>query len=160
MNKNLIQIKFDPKIYIPGLSTTIRKACNTALLMSGSDRFFAISILVCDDDRIRDLNRTYRGIDQSTDVLSFEENYDIPGSTTSHLGDIAISYPSALRQALAVGHSVESEISLLAIHGVLHLLGFDHATNVEKDQMWAMQNKCLVELGIGIKTITGDSDNA
>ncbi len=160
MKKSLIQVEFEPDISIPGLSIVIRNACTTALLLTEPDRQFELSILVCDDDHICDLNRTYRGVNTATDVLSFEDSYDIPGSKTSHLGDIAISYPTAATQALAAGHSVESEISLLAIHGVLHLLGYDHSTKDEKDVMWSMQRKCLLELGIEIKTVTGDSNDA
>ncbi len=160
MKKSLIQIEFDPQISIPDLPTVIRNACTTTLLLTEPARQFELTILVCDDDHICELNRTYRGVSTPTDVLSFENSFDIPGSKISHLGDIAISYPTAVRQALAAGHSVESEISLLAIHGVLHLLGYDHSTDVEKKVMWSMQRKCLLELGIEIKMITGDGNDA
>ncbi len=160
MKTNLINIEFDPVIHQPGLSKVIKKACATTLLMTDPDRQYELSILVCDDEQIRELNRTYRGIDHSTDVLSFEDCYELPGTDISHLGDIAISYAAAVRQSEAAGHSVEAEFSLLAIHGVLHLLGFDHANSEEKELMWSMQSKCLLELGLDIKTITGDSEYA
>ncbi len=103
-----------------------------------------------------------QGIDHTTDVLSASR------IVTSYLVRIFIIWvisqfpilPTAVRQALAAGHSVESEISLLAIHGVLHLLGYDHSTDVEKKVMWSMQRKCLLELGIEIKIITGDGNDA
>jgi len=160
MKTSLIQVDFDPVIHQPGLSKFIKNACATALSLTAPDRQLGISILVCDDEQIRELNRTYRGIDHTTDVLSFEDCYELPGTDIYHLGDIAISYPAAVRQSKAAGHSIEAEISLLAIHGVLHLLGFDHATVEEKELMWSMQSKCLLELGLEIKSITGDSDNA
>jgi len=160
MKMNLIQVDFDPVIHHPGLSKIIKKACAITLSLAAPGQVSGISLLVCDDEQIRELNRTYRGIDHPTDVLSFEDFYNLPETGISHLGDIAISYPAAVRQSSAAGHSIESEISLLAIHGVLHLLGFDHTTIEEKELMWSMQRNCLRELGLDINTITGDNEYA
>jgi len=78
-----------------------------------------VSVLLCGDPFIQDLNKQYRGLDKPTDVLSFAQ--DDP----EYLGDIVISVETALRQAEKAGWDVESELALLAVHGMLHLLGYD-----------------------------------
>jgi len=85
--------------------------------------------LITGDDRIRDLNHRYLDRDRPTDVLSFPDGDQLPSGRTL-LGEIIISVDSARRQADALGHSEDREISELALHGVLHLLGYDH----ERDQ--------------------------
>ncbi|HYO16453.1 MAG TPA: rRNA maturation RNase YbeY [Thermoanaerobaculia bacterium] len=82
----------------------------------------SLGVRFAGDREVRRLNRTYRGKDRPTDVLSF------PGED-GHLGDILISVPVARRQAEAVGHSVEREIRVLLLHGLLHCLGYDHETD-------------------------------
>ena len=86
-----------------------------------------MSILITDDEEIRSLNNTYRGLDRSTDVLSFSqmEGEEIHGESDL-LGDIVISLDTALRQAGEYGHTVEEEMRRLLIHGLFHLLGYDH----------------------------------
>ena len=85
-----------------------------------------ISLLITDDRSIRDLNKTWRNKDKPTDVLSFSqlEGESLPGF--SSLGDLVISSDTAARQAAALGHSLELEMARLLVHGVLHLLGYDH----------------------------------
>ncbi len=82
-----------------------------------------VTVVLVSDRKIRELNRTYRGRNRATDVLSF--SYD----DESYLGDIIISVETALRQAQEEGHSLERELSILVIHGFLHLLGYDHETD-------------------------------
>lgn len=159
MAKYLIQLEIDLAKRITGLSGIIRKACLLALRKIAPGEPYALSILVCEDERIQELNRTYRGIDSTTDVLSFEDKYPLPGEKMTQLGDIAISYPAAVRQSIAAGHSLESEISLLAIHGTLHLLGYDHSTKSEKDQMWAIQHSCLEELGLDVNMLPDNNND-
>jgi probable rRNA maturation factor len=88
----------------------------------------ADSLAVClvSGRRMRELNRAYRGRDAETDVLSFPAD-PVPGPETErHLGDIVISVPAAERQARQARHSLENELKILAMHGYLHLLGYDH----------------------------------
>jgi len=88
-----------------------------------------VSLLLTDDPTIRELNREYRGRDRSTDVLSFALNEgDFPDPAPEMWGDIVISVECALRQAEAYGHSFETEMARLLIHGALHLIGYDHET--------------------------------
>jgi len=87
-----------------------------------------VSVALVSDARVRALNRTYRGFDCATDVLSFPAAavVPIPGGSPSFLGDIAIAVGVATRQASAAGHSLATELRVLALHGLLHLVGYDH----------------------------------
>ena len=97
-----------------------------------------LSLLLCDDRVMRRLNREHRRIDRTTDVLAFSMNEGRPMvSAAELLGDIAISWPTVQRQARAHGWSAERELCLMLAHGLLHLLGFDHATRVEERRMTA-----------------------
>ncbi len=110
-----------------------------------------ITLVITDEETVRDLNRTYRGVDASTDVLSFplqEEEMTIPGAEM-YLGDIVIAFPVAERQAAEYGHSVQEELRLLAVHGTLHLLGYDHATPEEEAVMWQKQEAVLGRAYVG-----------
>lgn len=119
------------------LKQLINKAAAMEMRQSGE-----LSITFCDDARIHELNREFRGIDQPTDVLSFPMDDDIL------LGDIIISIPRAEAQAVDYGHSFNRELSFLALHGFLHLLGYDHETEEEEKVMIAKQEHILQKLGI------------
>lgn len=111
-----------------------------------------LSIVIEDDERLHALNKEFLGIDAPTDVLSFpsgEEDVD-PETGTLYLGDIIISFERAAEQASASGHNTQSEIQLLVVHGVLHLLGYDHAEPDEKAEMWSIQADILKSLGVQI----------
>lgn len=108
----------------------------------------SVSILLTSDDRIQELNRQYRDVDEITDVLSFPAGEPMPGMDPLYLGDIAVSVPYAGRQAQAGGHNLTTEIILLVVHGVLHLLGFDHAEPEEKKRMWDVQSAVMAYLGL------------
>jgi probable rRNA maturation factor len=107
-----------------------------------------ITVLIEGDDRIQELNLQFMGINAPTDVLSFPSNEVDPETGKQYLGDIIISFPRALSQAKAAGHPIESELQLLVVHGTLHLLGFDHAGEEDKRQMWSVQEKILNDLGV------------
>jgi probable rRNA maturation factor len=106
-----------------------------------------LTIVVTGDGSMRRLNRTYRGLDAPTDVLAFgsEENDAefLPPQASCYLGDVVISFPTAEAQAQSAGHPVGVELQLLTVHGVLHLLGHDHADPEEKATMWAAQEDIL-----------------
>ena len=108
-----------------------------------------LSIVLTDEARLQELNREYLGIDAPTDVLSFPASETDPQTGGRYLGDILISVPRARSQAEAAGHPLESEIQLLVVHGMLHLLGYDHAGPEEKAHMWKVQAQILVSLGLG-----------
>jgi probable rRNA maturation factor len=105
-----------------------------------------LSILITDDTTVRRLNRDYAGDDESTDVLAFSlregEEFALPDGVL-RLGDVIISYPTALRQAVEAGRPVEAEIDHLLVHGVLHLLGYDHAEADEEERMRRREQELL-----------------
>jgi len=103
-----------------------------------------ITIVFVRDREIRSLNRKFRQVDHATDVLSFPAGDSVDIDALSYLGDIAISIETALRQARAAGHSLERESDELLIHGVLHLCGYDHAT--DRGQMNRIELKLRVKL--------------
>jgi probable rRNA maturation factor len=91
-----------------------------------------VSVLLTDDEEIRRLNKQYRGIDRATDVLAFAMREGMDAELNPHLlGDIVISVQTAQRQSSRVGHSLDMELALLAVHGTLHLLGYDHERDSE-----------------------------
>ena len=102
------------------------------------------------DAGLRSLNRRFRGEDRTTDVLSFAGEGD-------YLGDIAISVPRARTQARAGGHSLEAELQLLVVHGVLHLLGHDHASPAQRRAMWAAQDAILEKLGLPLRSAQAEA---
>lgn len=107
-------------------------------------------IIFIDDEEMHKLNKEYRGIDRTTDVLSFalNDNKHIDAFVNS-LGDIFISIPKMKSQAEEYGHSEKRELSFLALHGLLHLLGYDHTLGKkEEEEMFGLQKEILNELGI------------
>lgn len=111
-----------------------------------------VTVALVSGEEIRELNRSYRGIDEETDVLSFgmTEGQPLPTplETVPYLGDLAISIPRALQQAHDYGHSADREFAFLTVHGVLHLLGQDHAVPDAKRRMRAAEEAVLTALGL------------
>ncbi len=110
----------------------------------------ALTLLLTNDARMQRLNQSFRGADKTTDVLSFPAGDPLPGMSNPipYLGDIAISLPVAKNQAKISGHTLLAELQLLAVHGVLHLLEYDHLTPGDKARMWSVQNEILTRLGL------------
>ena len=109
------------------------------------------TVVVTDDEGIQGLNRDFLGIDAPTDVLAFSFLEDsgpfiAAPEAGGYLGDVIVSYPRAVAQAGELGHPVEEELHLLVVHGLLHLLGYDHTDEEERAVMWAQQEQIL---GIG-----------
>jgi probable rRNA maturation factor len=107
-----------------------------------------ITIVLTDDDQLRELNLDYLGIDAPTDVLSFPASESDPETGARYLGDILISVHRAAQQAQAAGHSLQAEAQLLVVHGTLHLLGHNHADAEQKARMWVAQAEVLKRLGL------------
>ena len=103
------------------------------------------NIIFVEDDEIHDLNKNYRNVDRVTDVISFalEDNDDIGYGDIRMLGDIYICIPQMKRQALEYGHSEKRELSFLAVHGLLHLLGYDHMTKEDEEVRFGLQELIL-----------------
>lgn len=109
-----------------------------------------LSIVFVNDEEIKHINKEYRGIDKVTDVISFafEDNLKIEYNNVRVLGDIYICIPRMLEQAESYGHSAKRELSFLTVHGLLHLLGYDHMTKDEEEKMFALQELILSEQDI------------
>lgn len=111
-----------------------------------------VTVVITDDETVRDLNRTYRGVDRATDVLSFpmqEGDAPLPPGEVPYLGDVIIAFPVAATQASRYGHTVQEELRLLTVHGILHLLGYDHTTPEEEAEMWRRQEAVLGRSYVG-----------
>ena len=112
-----------------------------------------LSITLTDDKNIHELNKKFRGIDRATDVLSFafreSDEPEVIGAEFEILGDVIISLERAKVQAEEFGHSFLREIIFLEVHGLLHLLGYDHIVDDERQEMEAEQKFIMEKLGIG-----------
>lgn len=129
----------------PQLEVKLEKVAQICLEIEEVDSSAEISLVFVDDDEIQTLNKTYRDKDMPTDVLSFplwdEEEEDVSGEIL--LGDIIISLETAQRQAEEYGHPLEREIAYLMVHGLLHLLGYDHMDPEEKKVMRQKEEEIL-----------------
>ena len=119
--------------------TLVAESVFNELDMSSNE--YEISLLITDDETIRKYNKEYRNRDRATDVLSFPMEDDII------LGDVAISFETAKRQSEEAEINIDREVAFLFIHGLLHLLGYDHETSQEdEEEMFALQEKILKKL--------------
>lgn len=137
-----------------GVRMLVRRCCTAVLVQENFTDPAEISVTFVDDEQIHALNKEYRNIDRSTDVLSFPlgENgvYDINIDTGAKLlGDIVISIPHALDQADRYGHSLQREIGFLTVHSMLHLLGYDHVNGgIESVRMREKEEAVLTQMGL------------
>ena len=130
----------------------LRSVARRVLAAEGPDEAVEASVVVTDDATVRDLNRRYRDQDEPTDVLSFglgdsaDGSFVLPPDERSHLGEVVISYPTAVRQAEEEGHSVEAELAHLLVHGILHLLGYDHQNAEDERTMRDREAEILADV--------------
>jgi probable rRNA maturation factor len=117
----------------------------------------SLTLRVTDEAELRRLNAQYAASDHATDVLSFADgNPNVEGNGV-YFGDVVIALPIADAHARAAGHDVQSELLLLAIHGTLHLLGFDHDSERSRDAMWRRQDQILADVGCLIRSPQGEA---
>jgi probable rRNA maturation factor len=152
----LIRPRFENKV----AADSVQSAARATLHHQSAPHATSLCVVIVDDAEMQALNRLYRGIDAPTDVLSFgtqdggtpdEHDRDSPfvvapeqkEEVNAYLGDVIVAFPRVVAQAAQQGHSPEHELRLLVVHGVLHLLGHDHATPQDKAQMWAIQDQVL-----------------
>ena len=115
-----------------------------------------VTIAITDDESITELNRQYRDVEGPTDVLSFPMDA-MPGDVP-YLGDLVIAYPYASAQATREGHTLDDSLTLLVVHGMLHLLGYDHDTPERRADMWTAQEAALIALGIPVEIVPALED--
>jgi len=130
-----------------------RRITQTVLKTEGVVPPYEVSLVFTDSETVKQLNRDYRGVDEPTDVLAFymlpqkeeaDDSFALPPDGVTRLGEIIISYPQAVEQAREQGHATEKELALLVIHGILHLLGYDHEAAEEESKM-KEREKVLLE---------------
>ena len=150
------------KVSIPeALEADLTKAMNVVAELEALSPQTEVDITLVDDAAIHELNRTYRGIDRPTDVLSFaldegEEEPEVDGDEIEHLlGDVIISAPTAVRQGEEYGHGLEREMTYLAVHGMLHLLGYDHMEEKDKLIMRKREEEVLRRLDLAEENFGG-----
>jgi len=118
---------------------------------------YEVSLVFTDSETVQRLNRDYRGVDAPTDVIAFymlpeketASAFVLPPDGVTRLGEVIISYPQAVEQAKEQGHSVNKELALLIIHGILHLLGYDHEKPEEEAKMRAREKELLEKVSQG-----------
>lgn len=139
------------KVKVPtGIRLLIRKCCSAVLTEEKFTEDAEISVSFVDDKQINDLNKEFRDIDSSTDVLSFplgeDGNYDLNNETMAYmLGDIVISLETATYQAELYGHSLEREVGFLTVHSMLHLLGYDHVDDSLDERIMREKEESILE---------------
>ncbi|MCH2531592.1 MAG: rRNA maturation RNase YbeY [Dehalococcoidia bacterium] len=159
IKKRSIEITIQPEFKPYVKSSWLRSIIQHTLQQTNPTGSCSISLAITNDDTIRSLNQQFRNFDEVTDVLAFgnhgefeDETVDSsleavefpnPEDLLSHLGEVVLSYPQAQRQALENTVSIDSEIALLVIHGILHLLGYEHHTNDQEILMTDSQSKIL-----------------
>jgi probable rRNA maturation factor len=126
----------------------IEEAAQSALQAGGASTTADLTVVLTDDAQLHQLNQQFLGIDAPTDVLSFPAGEVDPDTERPYLGDVIISLERA--QVQAGDHTLEDELRLLVVHGVLHLLGHDHLEQGEKETMWEIQREVLRLLGCEI----------
>jgi probable rRNA maturation factor len=140
-----VQVSEDLSSEIP--TDVLVRAAEECLAYFPRDGEPELTIRLTGDDQLHQFNLEYLGVDAPTDVLAFPTDIVDPDTETAYVGDILISLDRARHQAQAAGHSTDAELELLVVHGVLHLLGYDHSKPDEKSKMWAVQTEILARLG-------------
>jgi probable rRNA maturation factor len=137
------------------MENLIKDAINLVADEAQLSKDFEVSVTICDDESIKEINREYRNIDKSTDVLSFPMfSYSEPEVFSEEIfegentfGDIIISLETAIRQSEEYGHSSEREVAFLTVHSMLHLLGYDHIEDSDRALMREREEYFLEKMG-------------
>lgn len=151
-DKDRVDVQTAPRFAGKVDAELLHRVATEALRREGVEGEVALSVVITDDEAVRELNRQFRDVDAPTDVLAFgsgeEADFVTPPEEPAYLGDVVISYPRAVAQAEEYGHSIDRELALLAVHGVLHLLGYDHVDEAARVEMWARQDEILRSLAL------------
>lgn len=144
---------------VPDAEDLTRRAAQQAVAVAGAEHRFAVSIVLGDDQAVRRLNSAWRGIDKATNVLSFpaldvapdkppEPEPSHPKDEPVALGDVIVARETVLAEAAAQNKTASDHLAHLIIHGVLHLLGYDHVDDADADRMEALERQLLDRFGI------------
>jgi probable rRNA maturation factor len=151
-----VHVQVDPAIEQEVAPAALRRAANAAFRAQHSLCEAELTVVLTSDAHVEELNKAYRGVESPTDVLAFgsaeptSQFVEAP-SADAYLGDVVISLPRAQAQTAEFGLSLEEELSVLVVHGTLHLLGYDHEAAEGREEMWRLQGKVLQLLGVDWK---------
>jgi probable rRNA maturation factor len=149
--KLLIRVSVKPTPVVDLWIETLASLTIRAVKGAAFEKKTELSVVLTDDKEVKKLNKAYRGKDKTTDVLSFPllEGKKFPKNPQGNvtLGDVVISLPQIKRQAAENGKTFKAELALMVVHGVLHLLGYDHVTLAQEKKMFGLQNKILKRFG-------------
>jgi len=145
MNIEVINLLDKDVEYLSELKEFLESFCKRENLLN-----VLFNVIIVDNSKIHEINKEYRGIDRETDVISFalEDDKSFNREDIRILGDIYISYDKVVSQSKEYGHSFKRELFFLALHGLLHLLGYDHQTKEEEKIMFSKQEEVLSFYGI------------
>jgi probable rRNA maturation factor len=155
MLEHEISIKIDPEFKATLKAGRVEQIIKQILNTVNTDGIVELSVVFTNDKTIHDLNKKYRNIDNPTDVLAFqmhpgdrsgEVSFITPPDSIRHLGEVVISYPQASRQAEEYGHAIKHELKILLIHGILHLLGYDHERAEDEEVMNSEEEEIIKKL--------------
>ncbi|WP_068876656.1 MULTISPECIES: rRNA maturation RNase YbeY [unclassified Phenylobacterium] len=138
---------------LPDAEARVRKAAEAALASEGVSG--AVTLLLTDDESVRELNGRFRGKDSATNVLSFPA----PPNPEDHLGDVALAYGICAREAAEQGKPLSHHLQHLTVHGVLHLLGYDHIGDDEAEAMEGLERAVLAGLGVPDPYAAGEGEH-
>jgi probable rRNA maturation factor len=149
--KEQIGIHVDEKFRVVVDGGWVKKIVRQVIKAEGMPPPYEVGLVFTDSETVKQLNREYRGVDEPTDVLAFymlpqkgaDDSFALPPDGVTRLGEVIISYPQAVEQAREQGHSPERELALLVIHGILHLLGYDHEEPEEEREMKEKERELL-----------------
>ena len=128
----------------------LRSVAEQTLLVQGVSSDVELGLVITSQERVQELNKSYREKDEPTDVLAFymtSVDFIEPPDGMRHLGEVIISYPQAVLQAKEQRHSIKKELAVLIVHGVLHLLGYDHEEPGQERQMRGREADILSQIG-------------
>lgn len=151
-----VDVRIAPLFRTAVRAAWLRAIARRVLMVEGVARPAQVSIVVTDDETVRDLNRRFLGLDEPTDVLSFsltaveEAPFALPPEEAASLGEVVMAYPTAVRQAEEAGRAVEEEVAHLLVHGLLHLLGYDHQRLQDERAMRQREEEILTALPISV----------
>lgn len=140
-------------VALPEAEAIVRRAAEAALAREGAAG--AVTLLLTDDESVRELNGRFRGKDSATNVLSFPA----PANPEDHLGDVALAYGVCAREAADQGKPLSHHLQHLTVHGVLHLLGYDHIGDDEAEAMEGLERAVLASLGVPDPYAAGEGEH-
>lgn len=145
-----LQLQIPPEWEAQVDQARLERAIRTTLEREGVEESPSLSFVLVGDEEMARLNEAYLAHEGTTDVLTFPyEDGGVEEEMGSYLGDIIVCYDQAARQGAEEGHSAQHELELLAVHGTLHLLGYEDGTPADRRVMWAQQRAVMEQLGLG-----------